>query len=295
MDTTKLKIKKRKQKLTFADFIILFILILTTFITIYPFIYTIAGSFSNGKDFELGGVWILPRVWTFDNYKLILTDKRFWISLSNTILRTVIGTVSSLLVTSLVAYAMSHPKLPHKKFFRTFMLITMYFSGGIVPFFVLVKLIGLYDNFLVYILPSLYSVYNMIVISNFFKNVDEGIREAARIDGANEFQIWLKIYLPLSLPVLVTVGMWVAVMHWNSYLPTLLYTSHDVSLWTLQYYILSIVKDASLPEGGAAMNENITAQTISFAAMVLSMLPIALIYPIFSKKFNNSSAGASKE
>lgn len=287
--------RRHKRKITFADAIVLAILILTAIIAIYPFFYTIIGSFSNGKDFSKGGVWLYPRVFTLDNYKLILTDSRFWVALRNTVIRTVVGTIASLLVTSLVAYAMSHPKLPCKKFFRTFMIVSMYFSGGIVPFFVLVRLIGLYDNFLVYILPSLYSVYNMIVISNFFKNVDEGIREAARIDGANEFQIWFRIYLPISIPVMVTVGMWIAVAHWNSYLPTLLYTNRDESMWTLQYYILSIVKDASLPDGAGAMSETITGQTISFAAMVLSMLPIALIYPIFNKKFNTSYQGASKE
>lgn len=287
--------RRHKRKITFADAIVLAILILTAIIAIYPFFYTIIGSFSNGKDFSKGGVWLYPRVFTLDNHKLILTDSRFWVALRNTVIRTVVGTIASLLVTSLVAYAMSHPKLPCKKFFRTFMIVSMYFSGGIVPFFVLVRLIGLYDNFLVYILPSLYSVYNMIVISNFFKNVDEGIREAARIDGANEFQIWFRIYLPISIPVMVTVGMWIAVAHWNSYLPTLLYTNRDESMWTLQYYILSIVKDASLPDGAGAMSETITGQTISFAAMVLSMLPIALIYPIFNKKFNTSYQGASKE
>ena len=287
--------RKHKHKLNFADIVVLTILILTAIIAIYPFFYTIIGSFSNGKDFSKGGVWLYPRIFTLDNYKIILSDTRFWVALKNTVIRTVIGTIASLLVTSLVAYAMTHPKLPCKKFFRTFMVVSMYFSGGIVPFFVLVRLIGLYDNFLVYILPSLYSVYNMIVISNFFKNVDEGIREAARIDGANEFQIWFRIYLPISIPVMVTVGMWIAVSHWNSYLPTLLYTNRGESMWTLQYYILSIVKDASLPDGAGAMSETITGQTISFAAMVLSMLPIALIYPIFNKKFNTSYQGASKE
>lgn len=286
--------KKRKFRFNYADVIILLILLLTVIITIYPFIYTLAGSFSNGKDFELGGIWIAPRVWTLDNYKVILQDHRFWVALRNTVIRTVIGTVLSVLVTSLVAYATSHPMLPCKKLFRTIMIITMYFSGGIVPFFLLVKTIGLYDNFLVYILPSLYSVYNMIVISNFFKNVDESVREAARLDGANEFQIWLKVYLPLSLPVLLTVGMWVAVMHWNSYLPTLIYTNRDESMWTLQYYLMTIIKDATLPEGGE-MTETVTAQTVSFAAMVLSMLPIAAIYPFIRKRFTNSSAGASKE
>lgn len=282
-----------KRKFDFAYILVLFILVLTVILTIYPFIYTLVGSFNSGKDFQLGGVWIWPRAWTLDNYKVIVEDPRFWVSLRNTVIRTVVGTILSLLVTSLIAYALSHPKLPCKKFFKVTAIITMYFSGGIVPFFVLVNAIGLYDNFLVYILPSLYSVYNMIVISKFFKGIDEGVREAARIDGASEFRIWLQIYLPMSVPVMVTVGMWIVVMHWNSYLPTLLYTSKDPSLWTLQYYLMVIIKDATLPDG--AKYDSVTAQSVSFAGMVLSMLPIALIYPILSKKFNNNSVGTGKD
>lgn len=282
-----------KRKISAIDIVVMIILILIVVITLYPFIYTIVGSFNSGKDFELGGVWIWPREWTFDNYKVILNDSRFWIALRNTVIRTGVGSILALLFTSLVAYAMSHPKLPCKKFFKTASIVTMYFSGGIVPFFVLVNAIGLYDNFLVYILPSLYSVYNMIVISKFFNSIDEGIREAAHIDGASEFRIWWQIYLPMSVPVMITVGMWIVVMHWNSYLPTLLYTSKDPSLWTLQYYLMVIIKDASLPD--SAITDTVTAQSISFAGMVLSMLPIALIYPFLSKKFTNNSAGIGKD
>ncbi len=285
---------RKKRRIDYVEIVIIVILLFTVAVTIYPFIFTLAGSFSNGQDYDLGGIWLLPRKWTFENYQVILSDSRFWIALRNTVIRTVIGTIFAVLTTSLVAYAMSHPLLPHKKVFRTLNIITMYFSGGIVPFFLLVRMIGLYDNFLVYILPSLYSVFNMIVISNFFKNVNENIREAAYIDGASEFQIWLHIYLPISAPVLMTVGMWVAVMHWNSYLPTLLYTNRGENMWTLQYYLMTIIKDASLPEGNA-ISENVTAQTISFAAMVVSMLPIALMYPFIGKRFTNSSYGATKE
>lgn len=287
-------IVKRRKKIDLAEIVICIILILTALVTLYPFLYILAGSFSDGKDFELGGIWILPRVWTLDNFKTILLDQRFWTSLFNTVIRTIIGTAAALVVTSCVAYAMSHPMLPHKKLFRTLNIITMFFSGGIVPFFLVVNLIGLYDNFMVYILPSLYSVYNMIVISNFFKSISESVREAAIVDGANEFQIWYRIYVPMSVPVLVTVGMWIAVMHWNSYLPTLLYTDKSEEMWTLQYYLMRIIKDASMPEGDV-VSENVTAQTVSFAAMVLSMLPIVLVYPALSKHFTNGSAGATKE
>ncbi len=283
-----------RDRIGVADVIIVILLLLLAAVTLYPFLYVVAGSFSDGKDFELGGIWLVPRIFSLDNYRAILLDHRFWRALLNTIIRATIGTACSLLVTSFVAYAMSHPKMPHKKLFRTLNVITMYFSGGLVPFFLVVNLLGLYNNFLVYILPSLYSVYNMIVISRFFKNINESLREAAVIDGANEFQIWWNLYLPMSVPVLITVGIWIAVMHWNSYLPTLLYTDKDESMWTLQYYLMRVIRDASLPDSDV-VSPNVTAKTVSFAAMVLSMLPIALVYPFLSRHFHNGAAGASKE
>ena len=275
--------------------VIILILVLIALVTLYPFVYTLAGSFNDGTDFEKGGVWLFPRVFTLDNYKAVFSDHRLWIGLGNTVLRTVIGTAAALIVTSCVAYAMSQRELPCKRFFRVFNVITMFFSGGIVPFFLVVNILGLYDNFLVYILPSLYSVYNMIVISTFFRGIGQGVREAAILDGASEMRIWWSVFMPMSTPVLATVGLWIAVMHWNSYLPTLLYTSKDESMWTLQYYLMRIIKDASLPEGDA-VNENVTAQTISFAAMVVAMIPIVCIYPFLQKYFAKGAAlGSLKE
>ena len=121
------------------------------------------------------------------------------------------------------------------------------------------------------------------------------MREAAILDGASEMRIWWSVFMPMSTPVLATVGLWIAVMHWNSYLPTLLYTSKDESMWTLQYYLMRIIKDAALPEGDA-VNENVTAQTISFAAMVIAMIPIVCVYPFLQKYFAKGAAlGSLKE
>ncbi len=290
--------KERLHKTTsfsVSGTVIIFILVLIALITLYPFVYTLAGSFNDGTDFEKGGVWLFPRVFTLDNYTAVFSDYRLWIGLGNTVLRTVVGTAAALIVTSCVAYAMSQRELPCKRFFRVFNVITMFFSGGIVPFFLVVNILGLYDNFLVYILPSLYSVYNMIVISTFFRGIGQGVREAAILDGASEMRIWWSVFMPMSTPVLATVGLWIAVMHWNSYLPTLLYTSKDESMWTLQYYLMRIIKDAALPEGDA-VNENVTAQTISFAAMVIAMIPIVCVYPFLQKYFAKGAAlGSLKE
>ena len=290
--------KERLHKTTsfsVSGAVIIFILVLIALITLYPFVYTLAGSFNDGTDFEKGGVWLFPRVFTLDNYAAVFSDYRLWIGLGNTVLRTVVGTAAALIVTSCVAYAMSQRELPCKRFFRVFNVITMFFSGGIVPFFLVVNILGLYDNFLVYILPSLYSVYNMIVISTFFRGIGQGVREAAILDGASEMRIWWSVFMPMSTPVLATVGLWIAVMHWNSYLPTLLYTSKDESMWTLQYYLMRIIKDAALPEGDA-VNENVTAQTISFAAMVIAMIPIVCVYPFLQKYFAKCAAlGSLKE
>ena len=290
--------KERLHKTTsfsVSGTVIIFILVLIALITLYPFVYTLAGSFNDGTDFEKGGVWLFPRVFTLDNYTAVFSDYRLWIGLGNTVLRTVVGTAAALIVTSCVAYAMSQRELPCKRFFRVFNVITMFFSGGIVPFFLVVNILGLYDNFLVYILPSLYSVYNMIVISTFFRGIGQGVREAAILDGASEMRIWWSVFMPMSTPVLATVGLWIAVMHWNSYLPTLLYTSKDESMWTLQYYLMRIIKDAALPEGDA-VNENVTAQTISFAAMVIAMIPIVCVYPFQQKYFAKGAAlGSLKE
>ena len=210
---------------------------------------------------------------------------RFWVALRNTVIRTILGTVVTLVFTSMVAYGMSRNEFHHRTVFRVLNMFTMFFSGGIVPFYMLVNWIGLYNNFLVYILPMMYSVYNMIVISTFFGNGPEELRESAILDGAGEFRVWLQIYMPLSKAVLATVGLWVAVGHWNAYMATLLYTNDD-SLITLQYYLMRVIKDASMPDGiDGGLTGQITAKTVSYAAIVVATIPIICVYPLIQKQF----------
>jgi putative aldouronate transport system permease protein len=281
----RLKLKNKLNKMNYFDYIIYGLLIIFAFVTFYPLWYVIINSFNDGVDFLSGGTWLFTRKFTLANYKVVFLDNRLWTGFKNTVLRTVIGTSVSILYTSIVAYAFGRPNLRFKKFFQIFNLFTMFFSGGLIPFFLLINIIGLYDSFLVYIFPTMYSVYNMIIISSFFRGISNEMHESARIDGANEFIIWWSIYMPLSTPILITVGMWNALSHWNAYMATMLYTQSE-SLITLQYFLMRLIKDASIPEGlDGALYEQITTTTLSFAAIIVSIIPITIFYPSILKMY----------
>lgn len=266
--------------------VILFILMgLFCLMCLYPIVYVLAGSFNQGSDYSIGGVYFLPRVFTFENYRVVLSDTQMWWSYFVTIGRTVLGTATALIFTAAVAYAMSRPNLKFKPFFYWVNIITMFFSGGLIPYFLIIKTFGLYDNFLVYIIPSLYSVYNMIVLQSGFKSIDGEIHDAAVVDGAGELRIWWQIYMPLSKPVLATIVLWLAVGHWNSYFDTMIYTNSD-ELQTLQYFLLKAIQTSSMTEGmPPELMERLSAKTISLAAIVISIIPVLCFFPLVRKNF----------
>lgn len=276
----------KKSKMNTFDWINYVILGIFALITLYPFVYVLAGSFNDGMDYAGGGVWLIPRKITLANYTVVMKDAAFWKAFANTISITLIGTVSALLVTSAVAYAMSRKELRFHTAFQWINLFAMFFSGGLIPYFLIINLLGLYDNYLVYIIPSVYSVYNMIIIQSFFRNIPEELREAAVIDGAGELRIWLTIYMPLSKPVLATVSLWLATGFWNSYFNTMVYTRGG-ELATLQYHLMKMIKQAKVDTGGMdpSLIEQTTSQTISFAAIVIATLPIVCVYPFIQKNF----------
>lgn len=276
----------KKNKMNAFDWINYAVLGLFALITLYPFIYVLAGSFNDGSDYAGGGVWLFPRKITLANYTVVMKDDGFWRAFGNTISITLIGTVGALLLTSAVAYAMSHKELRFHGFFQWVNLFAMFFSGGLIPYFLIINILGLYDNYLVYIIPSLYSVYNMIIIQSFFKSIPEELREAAVIDGAGEVRIWLTIYMPLSKPVLATVALWLATGFWNSYFNTMVYTRGG-ELATLQYHLMKMIKQAKVDTGGMdpSLIEQTTSQTISFAAIIIATLPIVCVYPAIQKHF----------
>lgn len=288
---------KKKRKMQAFDYINYIILIFCALLAFYPLYYVLIGSFSNGDAYMQGRVFLVPRKFTLSNYKVILSDQTLWYALRNTLIKTIVGTASSLIFTSIVAYALSRKNLKGRKIFRALNLFTMFFSGGLIPYFVLINYLGLFDNFLVYIIPSLYSVYNMIIISSFFTNISNDLHESAYLDGANEFQIFYKIYIPLSKPILATIVLWTAVAHWNSYFTTMIYSNGQENMITLQYYLMGVINKASYSTGGvdSSILEEVTSQTVSFAAIIVATLPILFVYPFIQKYFTTGNQlGATK-
>lgn len=275
----------RKQKKHAFDWINVTCLVLFAALSIYPLIYVLAGSFNAGNDYSANGpVYFFPRVFTLENYKTIFEDNRLWTSYLVTIARTVLGTITALLFTAIVAYPMSRRNLIAKKPIYYFFIFTMFFGGGLIPYFCLIITLGLFDNFFVYIIPGLFSVYNMLVFVNFFKGIPEEIHESALMDGASEFTIFSRIVMPLSGPVTSTVALWIAVGHWNDFFTTMIYTQ-DEKLWSLQYYLMVIINTAGVKSGTnmilpSELLETVTPETVSLAAIIISVIPIFILYPI---------------
>lgn len=271
------------------DYINIIFMILFAFITLYPIYFVLIGSFNEGLDYTAGGVYFWPRKFTLDNYRVVLNDMRIWQGYLVTIARTTLATLLHILVTSMVAYAMSREELRGKKFFYWFNIFTMFFGGGLIPYFIVIKYLGLFNNFLVYIIPAAYSVYHMIIIQNFFKRIPSEIRESAIIDGANEYMIFFRIMIPLSKPVLATVALWNVVGHWNSYFESMYYVTNE-KLHSLQYVLMRIINESTVPTGGIVplppdIFERISPKTVSLAAIIVSTLPVLLIYPLLQKYF----------
>ena len=288
----KQKKQRKYRKMTAIDWVIYVFLALFAFATFYQIWYVIIGSFSNGQSYAGGGVFIFPKDFTFKNYLAIFDDNSFWIAYRNTFFRTVIGVSTALIFTSLVAYAMTSRHLKCRKAYYWIFIFTMFFSGGIIPMYLLIRILNLYDSFWVYILPAVFSVYNMIIISNFYNGIPESLYEAAELDGAGELQIWAIIYMPLSKPVLATVALWLAVNHWNSYMGTMLYTDANAAsvkasdfTITLQFYLKHLINNAS----GSSSSEYadfVSAKTISYAAIIVALIPIMAFFPTIQKHFN---------
>ncbi len=278
--------------------VIMAILIL---VSLYPFYYAIINSMNTGYAIQRGFSIFLPAEFTMESWRTVLSDSSILRALGITALRTVIVTVASTVITSMFAYAYSRTYLRGKKFYSALGLVSMYFSGGVIPFFLLISTLGLYDNFWIYIIPSLFGgYYNVIIYNTNFKALPEALFESAKLDGASEFTIYWKIVMPLSKPVLAALCVFTAVGVWNDYSTTLYYTQSP-ELKTLQYYILELVQSYNatdqLTASAMASSANISelfsqnnnaivnAKTIELAAMVMSAIPMIIIYPFAQKYF----------
>lgn len=286
-------------KLSFGDrimhvFIYIFLIILT-FVTFYPFWNSLVISFNEGRDTMLGGITFWPREFTFDNYQIVFQDKRLMNAFIIAILRTVIGTIMSVFATAILAYGLSKKELIGRKYIMIFCLITLFFSGGLIPTFLLIRGLGLMDTFWVMIIPSLILVWNMIIFRTFFQQLPVGLEESAKIDGAGYWGIFFRIVLPLSGPVIATLALFTAVFHWNDwFFPSIYITSENlIPIQTLLQKILNIntasSQKAQMDAGALAhMSKalsSVTGKSLSMATMMVATLPIIMVYPFVQKHF----------
>lgn len=269
-------------------------LILLGFTTFYPFWNALVISFNQGLDTALGGVTFWPRVWTLENYAIVFQDSRILNGFYISIMRTVIGTILSVLLTALLAFAMSKSELIGRKFYMVFFIVTMYFSGGLIPTFMVVRSLGLMDNFWVFIIPSLISVWNMIIFRTFFKGLPDGLMESAQIDGCGQFRTFFQIVLPLSGPVIATLSLFTAIGHWNEWFLPSIYINNE-NLLPIQSMLQQILNSNIMTEQMSQLDSaaqsrmsqmrEVTSKSLSMATMMVATLPIIMVYPFVQKYF----------
>ena len=272
-----------------VDVAVYLLLGLVGIVTLYPFYYTIICSFNDGLDLMKGGVYLWPRKFSLANYELFLKDgdwrHAFLVSLS----RTIAGTALRVSFTSMFSYALSRNNLMFKKGYRFLVVFTMYFSGGLIPFYILLRNLGLLNSFWVYVIPGMVDAFFVMTGINFFGAIPESMIEAARIDGAREIKVLTKVVLPVSKPFLATLALFSAVGQWNSWLDSAYYV-RDANLHTMAFKMMTVINQnlatANTEAAGQLSQANTaTSFTVQATAMAVSMLPIMCVYPFLQKYF----------
>jgi putative aldouronate transport system permease protein len=282
-------IKKTREDYI-VDTINYILLAIVGFVTLYPFYYIVVCSFNDGVDLMRGGVYLWPRKFSLASYKQFIEDSSWINAFFMSVARTVAGTLFSVTITCIFSYGLSRKKLMFRRVYIVLVIITMYFSGGLIPFYVLLRNIGLLNKFWVYIIPGTINTFFTITGINFFNSIPESIIESAHIDGAKEIQIFGKIIIPVSLPFVATLSLFVAVGHWNSWLDSAYYV-RDKNLHTLAYKMMTTLNkimatSSEASTAGQISTANTTTNfTIQATAMVISMFPIMCVYPFLQKYF----------
>jgi putative aldouronate transport system permease protein len=260
-------------------------LLLVCAVTVYPFVHVTSIAFSTYPEAIRTGLHLFPREIDFSTINKVLAASEIWTAYYNTVWRTVIGTLLSVVVTGMGAYALSKKTLPFRRTIMTMFLFTMYFSGGIIPSFLLMRSLHLLNSRWSMVLPSLVWGFNIIVMRNFFMAIPESLEESAAIDGASELRIFFSIIVPLSLAVIATIAMWMGVFHWNAYFDNLIYIT-DRGKYVLQRMIRALIIDADMG-GMQSMNDAsvLSPEQLKAATILISTVPIIFVYPFAQKYF----------
>jgi len=264
-------------------------LIFFAIVTTVPFIYIIAGSFASQAEITARGFFLIPRSPRLEAYEYILSSRMLPRAMFVSILVTVVGTVVSMFMTVTFAYPLSKKYLPGRNFMLSMVVFTMLFGGGMIPTFLTVRLFGLLNSFWAMILPGAISSWNLIIIKKFFESIPEELEDSARIDGASDFRVFIRIVLPLSTAAIATFSLFYAVGYWNSFRPALLYLPSNTDMWPLQLVLRNIVLMAAGVIADAAAFDPEFIQpppdSIRNAVIVFATVPILLVYPFIQKHF----------
>lgn len=294
---------KRTTEDRIVDIVIYILLAIIGIATLYPFYYTVICSLNDGMDLMRGGVYLWPRKFSMASYGEFFRDNDWVNAFAVTVSRALIGSVTSTLFTCLVSYALSRKELMGRSIYRFLIVFTMYFSGGLIPFYVLLRHLGLLNTFWVYIIPAMFSGFFAIIGINFFGSIPDSLIEAARLDGANEWYIFFRVVLPVSVPLIATMCLFQGVNQWNSWLDSAYYVRNK-NLHTMAYKMMVTINKtisstaASAAISGGQMSEanSTTNFSVQATSMVISMLPIICVYPFLQKYFvQGMMLGAVKE
>lgn len=297
---TKRKIKRSRGTVIFDTFNVVFMLLIC-FVCLYPIWYVVVNSLNDATDALQGGIYWWPRKFSLANYKSVFSNGSVLQAFKVTIGKTLIGTTLNVLFTAMVAYPLSKDRLIGRKYYMAIGTLTMFFSGGLIPTFLLFKQLNLLNNFLVYIIPAAFNFFNLLIFINFFKEIPAALEESAKIDGANDLTIFRKIIIPLSKPVFATIALFAGVGQWNDYFGGLMYMTNRTDLEPIQTFLYRLV--AQVQSSQMAGNISVQVQTsdttstsIKLAAMVITTLPICCVYPFLQKYFvKGMMVGAVKE
>lgn len=293
MKTTSLVKDTRADKI-FLVFVYFFLAI-ALLIVLYPLIYIVSASISNPHLVNSGEMWLLPKGVTFEGYRTLLGNSSIWRGYLNTIYYTVLGTSINLLVTLPCAYALSRDDFYGRRAFTNFMLVTMFLSGGLIPSYLLIRSLGMLNTVWALVIPGAVSVYNVVVTRTFFQTtIPREMEEAAIVDGCSDFRLFIQIVLPLSTPIIAVMALFYGVGHWNSFFSALIYLS-DKSMYPLQMILREIlilqdmssntVSNVTSEMASMLYSKQQLAEVIKYGVMIVSSLPVIIVYPFLQKYF----------
>ncbi|RXZ83142.1 carbohydrate ABC transporter permease [Paenibacillaceae bacterium] len=278
--------RRRFPRIGIFDVCNTLLMLTVCFITLYPMWFVFVNSLNAPEQAILGTVNWFPKAISLDSYRVVFNDKVLMNGFLITTLRTVVGTTVHVLFTAIVAYGMSKSNLIGRKVYMKIALITMLFSGGLIPTFILMTKLGLYDNFLVFIIPAMYTFFNMVIFMSFFRTIPDSLEESAKVDGASDYGVLFRIVLPNSMAVLATISLFSAVYHWNDYYQGVLYIRSQEIL-PLQTMLFKIIAENSMSfmqqQAMAQFGAKLPGNSIKFASMMVATLPILMFYPFIQR------------